>query len=72
MAAERNCGNCRYGLKPMSYPQCLAEKCDEDYSNWTPDAEGESKAPESGAMVDGGTSDEQVIFRQAGVYHFPC
>ena len=42
MAVEKNCGTCRYGLKPMSFPECVAEKCDEDYSNWTPDPEDEA------------------------------
>lgn len=39
MAIEKNCGTCRYGLKPMNFPECIAERCDENYSNWTPDAE---------------------------------
>lgn len=39
MAIEKNCGTCRYGLKPMSFPECVAERCDENYSNWTPDEE---------------------------------
>jgi hypothetical protein len=55
MTAEKNCGTCRYGLRPMSYPECLAEKCDENYSNWMPDPEGEPETPESEAVVNGRT-----------------
>jgi len=41
MADEKNCGTCRYGLKPMSFPECISERCDDNYSNWTPDPENE-------------------------------
>jgi hypothetical protein len=44
MAVEKNCRTCRYGLKPMSFPECLTEKCDENYSNWTEDTEDKAEA----------------------------
>lgn len=58
MDVEKNCETCKFGLKPMSFPECAAEKCDENYSNWSPDPE---DGP-SGVLTDDG----------AGSCDFPC
>jgi hypothetical protein len=58
MAVEKNCGTCRYGVKPMSFPECVAERCDENYSNWTADPDDKQGAPRP---VLGGEDS-----------HFPC
>jgi len=58
MDMEKNCGTCRYGLKPMSFPECVAERCDEYYSNWTPDAEGAFETIATGEIIEADVAGE--------------